>query len=322
MINLKIAFVTAIEPVPPFNFDGTVHIPHHFLTPDSEWITRKYWQTMNYQDELIGIKMMDRGTTNQPRIKITIYSEKKLGSEKLGNILNELNWRFRFNENISEFYEKFRNDKFLRPVFKKWKGMRFNCANSLYELLIISIALQNASIGRTVQMMSNLFETYGKKLKFGNKELFAYWKPEDLNEITEDELRILKVGYRAKMIKKMSEAFSKREINEYALREMPTENAKEQLMKLYGVGPATAQIILGEYLRKYDAFDLKGRLWEQKILSRIMFNRKSVPLERITKTFDERYGNWKELAFHYIFTNVFWRHKENKIDWLEKEIRI
>ena len=62
------------------------------------------------------------------------------------------------------------------------------------------------------------------------------------------------------MIKRVSEAFSRREIDELKLREMSTKDSKQELMKLYGVGPATAQIILGGYLRKYDTFDLKSAL--------------------------------------------------------------
>jgi hypothetical protein len=28
------------------------------------------------------------------------------------------------------------------------------------------------------------------------------------------------------------------------------------------------------------------------------------------------------LAFHYIVTDLFWRHREKKIQWLEKEIKM
>jgi len=120
----------------------------------------------------------------------------------------------------------------------------------------------------------------------------------------------------------VSEAFARDEIDESKLRKMSTEDARQELMKLYGVGPATAQIILGGYLRRYDAFDLKGKFWEQKILSRTMYSKKLAPADEITDEFNKRYGKWRGLAFHYIFTAVFWRHREKRIPWLEKEIRM
>jgi N-glycosylase/DNA lyase len=321
-LSLNLKFITTSFPKPPFNFDATVYVPHHFLTPDFEWQKDVYWQTMNFCGRLFGIKMENEGTVNKPKIKLSIYSERKLKKEEIESIVNEINFRYGLNEDISEFCNKFKSDKFLKLPIKRLKGMRINCANSLYELLIIAIVLQNATVRRSVQMMNNLFNTYGSKLKFDNKELFAYWKPEDLANVKEEELRSLKVGYRARMIKKVSDSFVKGEINEFELRKMTTEEAKDELMKLYGVGPATAQIILGEYLRRYDLFDLKGKLWEQKILSRILFKKKLVPAQKIINLFERRYGKWKGLAFHYIFTDLFWKHKERKIKWLEKEIRM
>ena len=312
----------AIQPILPFNFDGTLYVPHYFPTPDFEWHPNIMWKTLNLDGKPLGLKMENKGATERPKIKLTIYSKEKIDIEETEKVVRELDWRYGFDEDISEFLREFKDDKFLKPVFKRWRGMRANCENSLYELLIISIVLQNATVKRTVQMMNNLFNAYGTKLKFNNKELYAYWNPEDLNGVDEEELRALKVGYRAKMIKRVSEAFVRGEIDESRLRKMNTEDAKKEVMKLYGVGPATAQIVLGGYLRRYDTFDLKGKLWEQKILSRIMFDKKLVPIEEIVNEFDKRYGKWRGLAFHYIFTDVFWRHREKKIPWLEQEIRM
>jgi len=311
-----------IRPISPFNFDGTVYVPHYFPTPDFDWQPNVMWQTLNLDRRLIGLRMENEGALNTPKVRLTVYSKNKLTSNVMESIVEELNWRYGFNEDISEFFEEFENNKLLKSVFRSWKGMRVNCAYSLYELLIISIVLQNATVKRTIQMMNNLFNAYGSKLKFDDKELFAYWHPEELNKVDEEELRTLKVGYRAKMIKRVSDAFAHGEIDELELRKMNTEDARQELMKLYGVGPATAQIILGGYLRKYDTFDLKGKFWEQKILSRIVFNRKLVPAEEIENEFNKRYGKWRGFAFHYIFTDLFWRHQEKKIPWLEKEIRM
>lgn len=311
-----------IEPIQPFNFDGTVYVPAYFPTPDFEWRPNVAWLTLNLDKRLFGLKMENIGATCKPKITLRVYSKNKPTLSMMERVVKELNWRYGFNEDISEFFKKFKNDKFLKPTFERWKGMRANCANSLYELMIISIVLQNATVKRTIQMMNNLFNAYGSKLKFDGKELFVYWNPEDLNEVSEEELRALKVGYRAKMIKRLSEAFSHHEIDEPKLRKMNTEDAKQELMKLYGVGPATAQIVLSGYLRRYDLFDLKGRFWEQKILSRAMFNKELVSKDEIANEFNERYGEWRGLAFHYIFTDLFWRHREKKIPWLEKEIRM
>ncbi len=264
LIRLKEIGNFNIFPKPPFNFDGTVYVPHHFQTPDFEWRKGICWQTMNLEGILLGIKMENKGTLLRPKIKVKLYARSKLTKEESQRIVNEISWRYALDEDISEFCKKFKRDKFLTLPLMKLRGMRINCANSLYELLMIAIMLQNATIRRTIQMMYNMLNAYGSKLRFDGKELFAYWNPEDLDNELEESLRALKVGYRAKMIKRISEGFVKDEVRESALREMATEDAKNELMKLYGVGPATAQIILGEYLRRYDTLDLTGRMWNRR----------------------------------------------------------
>ncbi|MDH5702994.1 MAG: hypothetical protein OEY99_02165 [Aigarchaeota archaeon] len=313
---------TTLFPKPPFSFDGTVYVPHYFPTPDVNWKKGACWQTLNWRGEALGIKMENRGTTNRPRISLSVYSERRLVGREIKDVAGELGWRYGLEEDISEFCNQFKRDRFLEQPLKRLKGMRLSCGSSLYELLMIAIVLQNATVRRTVQMMNNLFNAHGTRLRFDSRELFAYWSPKDLADVTEEDLRRLKVGYRARMIKKISDGFSRGDIDEAKLRRMTKEDAEKELMKLYGVGPATVQNILGGYLRRYDTFDLKGRLWEEKILSRALFNKKLVPAQKITSLFERRYGKWRGLAFHYIFTDLFWGHKQNKIDWLEKEIRM
>lgn len=178
---------TVVQPIPPFNFDGTVYVPHYFPTPDFEWQPSVMWQTLNLGGRLFGLKMESRGVVNEPKIRLTVYSKNKPIPVVMERVMEELNWRYGFNEDISEFFEEFKNDKFLKRVFKRWRGMRVNCANSLYELMIISIALQNATVRRSIQMVNNLFNAYGSKLRFDGKKLFAYWNPEDLTEVDEED---------------------------------------------------------------------------------------------------------------------------------------
>ena len=320
ILNLPVITKLKITPKEPFNFDATVYVPQNFPTPDFEWKKGIYWQTMNLNGKYLGLKMKYTNKVG-PIIRISIYSENNLDEDDKKEIINELNWRYGFNEDLTEFFNKFKEDKFLKEPIKRLRGIRLNCANSLYELLMILIVLQNVTIKRTMQMMNNLLNDYGVKLMFDGKELFAYWLPDKIAQISEENLKALELGYRAKMIKSISEEFAKGNIEEHAIREMEIEQAKKELTKLYGVGPATAQIIVSEYLRKYDMFDLKGRFWEQKLLSRVLFNKELVPAAKIINLLNKRYGKWQVLAYYYIFSDLFWRNKEKKIDWLEREMR-
>jgi 3-methyladenine DNA glycosylase/8-oxoguanine DNA glycosylase len=63
--------------------------------------------------------------------------------------------------------------------------------------------------------------------------------------------------------------------------------------------------------------------WDQKILSRLIYNKALVPAKKILKDAEKRWGKWKRLAIHYIWEDIFWQRKQGeKIPWLEKEIRL
>jgi len=320
-LALNTKFTVEAKQKAPFNFDATVHKPSHFPAPVEDYRKGVYCRTMRISDKVLGLKMMNRGSVDTPLVSLTFYSQKPLLKREQNELVNEVRWRYDFDGDLSEFSEKFNRDEVLGPVLAKWRGMHVSCSESLYELLVISILLQNATVRRTVQMTEALLNKYGTKVRFDGKELYAFWTPKRLHSATEQELRELKVGYRAKYLKKTSEDFVKGVVNEPKLRQMTIEEAKKELDKLYGVGPASASILLFEALHHYDTIEKIGP-WEQQIYSRLLFNKERVPAETILKEIHKRYGKWTTLAMHYIFEDLFWKRKTQKIEWLEKLIRL
>lgn len=318
--NLNKTFSITLKPVPPYNFDATIHKPSHFPSSDNEWEKGKYWITMVWKGNYLGLKLENKGTIVKPKIKLTVYSKEVLSKELKQSLVSEIGWRFNLRQDISEFDKKFKKDKFLKPLLKRWRGMKPVAANSLYESLIIYIVLQNATVRRTCQMLENLFSEFGKKVKFDNKILVTFWEPKAIARVSEQVLRDLKLGYRAKFLKRISEQFTKGEIDEFEMRKMEREELKKEALKLYGIGPASVEYLLFEDFYHYDHLETIPP-WEQKIMSKLLFNKKLVPVKKILDFFRKKYKGWEKLAFHYIWEDVFWKRKTQHIDWLEKEIR-
>ncbi|MFH1472824.1 MAG: hypothetical protein ABIF06_00195 [bacterium] len=242
---------------------------------------------------------------------------------EFGDLLKGIHWKDINKKFKNDFNKTFSRDETLAPIFKKWRGMRPGHPSCLYEYLIIGIILQNASVRRSVQMFKALLENYGTLLEFDDKKLWCFWSSGKLQKVSIDELRALKVGYRAKSIKKIDDYFSQGLINETELRAKDRETQMTELLKLYGVGPATVWYLLFDVFHHWDFFNHISP-WEQKIYSKLFFDRdpeNPVPVKKILKHFD-RFGKYKQLAVHYIWEDLFWKRKNEKIPWLEKEIRL
>lgn len=321
--KLRLQKTIEVIPTKPFAFDPTFHKPDHFTSQDNHWKPGIRWQTWNWQGTPLGIKFVNVGTVLKPKIDIKIYSDHAISNEFVESLISEIKYLYNLDLDLSDFYKSFENDKVLGPVIKKWKGMRPGHPSCLYEYLIIGVVLQNATVRRSIQMFRSLLENYGSQLEYDGKKLWCFWNPGDLMKITEEELRALKLGYRAKFIKRIDEQFARGLINEMDLRTQDREIQMEELLKLYGVGPATVWYILFDVFHRWDFFNHVSP-WEQKIYSKVFFNQdteKPVLVKKILRHFD-KFGNYKQLAVHYIWEDLFWKRKNEHIPWLEKEIRV
>lgn len=319
-IPLRERATAHLTPTAPSHFQGTVHKPSHFPAPISAYRDGVYWQTLRLGDDLLGVRMEDAGDVDRPAIDVTLYSVSTLPEAQKAAALDELTWRFDLASDLSPFYLAFRDDPVLGPVIERWGGTRVSASDSLYETLIIFITLQNATVRRTVQMMEALLSTYGTPLEFDGHTLYAFWKPEDMARVPEQDLRDLKVGYRAVSLLRTSKAFATEPEFEAALRGSPRDEARHRLLHLYGVGPTTVDGLLHANLHHYDALDHMPP-WEGKIYSHLLFGEERPPsetLEEITR----RWGPWRALAALYIFEDLFWQHSRSPIPWLQDLIRL
>lgn len=322
-MKLKKVKTIIFKPSVPFDFNSTFHKPDHFTSGDNEWEPGTRWQTWFWDGKYLGLRFVDKGTLSKPKVQVDIYSNGKLNKDFIKSLSEEIDYRFNLRLDLTDFYEKFRNDKVLGPVIKHWRGMRPGHPSSLYEYLIIGVVLQNATIKRSIQMFKALLENYGRLLEYDGKKLWCFWKPGGLKNVTEEELRILKVGYRARTIKKIDDYFAKEKLDEINLRKRDLEAQREELIKLYGVGPATVWYLLFDVFHHWDFFDHVSP-WEQKIYSKLFFGQdpqKPVPVQKLLK-YLEKYNPYQHLAVHYFWEDLWWKRKNKHIPWLEKLIRV
>lgn len=322
---MKLNKVASIEIIPtaPFDFDSTFHKPDHFTSGDNLWEPGIRWQTWSWEDKCLGLKFQNKGTKSEPTVVIDVYSDTGVDKSFTASLTQEIEYRYNLRLDLSGFYNKFQKDSVLGPIIKRWSGMRPGHPSSLYEYLIIGIVLQNATVRRSVQMFKALLENYGTEVEFDGKNLWCFWQPGRLQTVSEDELRLLKVGYRARSIKKIDDYFASKQLEEMQLRKLNRKTQMEELLKLYGVGPATVWYLLFDVFHHWDFFNHVSP-WEQKIYSKLFFDQdpeNPVPVEKILRHF-EKFGEYKQLAVHYIWEDLWWKRKNEQIPWLEKLIRL
>jgi 3-methyladenine DNA glycosylase/8-oxoguanine DNA glycosylase len=300
-----------------------MHKPDHFPSSDNRWTPGVRWQTMRWRGAPLGCKFENRGAVDDPLVSLSVWSERELAPSALQHLVDEITYRYNLNLDLGAFYARFADDPALGPAIDKWRGMRPMSPGSLYESLIVAIILQNAVIRRSIHMLQALFEAHGTLLAFDGQELYGFWTPEGLGGVSEEELRQLKVGYRARSIRRVTDVFVRGEIDELALRSASPEEQRLALLDLYGIGPASVWTILFDVYHQWDELNHISP-WERKIYSKLFFNRDPedpVPVDVLLQCLDERYGEWKMLAVHYLWQDLFWKRAYEPVPWLERLIR-
>jgi 3-methyladenine DNA glycosylase/8-oxoguanine DNA glycosylase len=313
-----------LHPRAPFHFDTTLHKPDHFPSADNAWEPGSRWQTMRWRGKTLGLKLTNKGSLEMPAVRLTIYSADLLEPEFVKSVLDEIGYRYNLDLDLSDFYVRFAGDPQLGPVIQRWRGLRPINFSSLYEYLTIAIVLQNATVRRSVSMMQAMLERYGVPVQYDRRRLYGHWEAKDIADAGEEDLRLLKVGYRAKSFKRVSEAFVRGQIDELALRQQTRSEQRAALLELYGIGPASVGYILSDVFHHLDELEYISP-WEQRIYSRLFVDREvndPVPVSELLDLFKKRYGAYRALAVHYIWEDLFWRHKNEDVPWLEGLVRL
>ncbi len=317
---------TRLELIPsaPFNFDATLYKPDHFPSTDNAWVPGCRWGTMLWQGQYVGLKIENIGTLDEPRLALTIYSEEELISDFVSGLVQEIRYRYNLDMDLGEFYRHFADHPNLGSLLTRWRGMRPMNPGSLYEYLVISIVLQNATVRRSVNMLQALFDAYGMRLSFDGRELSAFWLAQTMFAASEQELRALKVGYRAKSLLRVTEAFIHHEVDEMYLRDRPYQEQRQALLSLYGIGPASVGYLLFDVFHRIDEMEHISP-WEQKIYSRLFFDvdpETPIPVPVLLDHFTCQFSPFRGLAVHYFWEDLFWKRQHEAVDWLEHLIRL
>ena len=121
-------FVTSLA---PFDFDSTFHKPDHFTSGDNLWEPGIRWQTWNQEGRSLGLKIVNMGEVDNPRLQIIIYADFVPSDEYLSTLIKEIEFRYNLQLDLSEFYTAFEKDTTLSPIMQKWRGMRPGHPSSL-----------------------------------------------------------------------------------------------------------------------------------------------------------------------------------------------
>ncbi|MBQ8303910.1 MAG: DNA glycosylase [Clostridia bacterium] len=157
---------------------------------------------------------------------------------------------FDLKTDYGQIISKISNNPILKEAAKLGTGIRILRQDS-WEALCSFIFSQNNNIERIKGIIERLCENFGENLGNG---FYSFPTAQKIASLTVEDLEVLRSGFRAKYAIDAAKKIVSGEIDLEKIAKMPIDEARNELVKIYGVGEKVADCTLLFGMYRIDAF--------------------------------------------------------------------
>lgn len=201
---------------------------------------------------------------------------------------------FDLNTDYSKIKQELSKDDVMKKAIEYAPGIRI-LNQDTWECLISFIISQNNRIPMIKQAVQNISKNYGDCIE---DEFYAFPTLEQLLNAKEEDLKQCKTGFRAAYILNACDMVKSGEIKLNEFDNMTTEQIRENLMSIKGVGPKISDCVLLFSQNRSEVFPTD--VWIKRVMQHFYFD-KEVSIKEIHKLAYEKFGNLAGIAQQYLF---------------------
>lgn len=226
---------------------------------------------------------------------------------------------FRLNDNLSDIFSSFSDDVLVSKSINKYPGLRL-MRQEPFQCMVSFACASNTNIPRIRRMLKNLCQNFGNRVIVDGSEFFTFPSVERLNTASQHDLLRCGLGYRTKAVKAIAESVVNGNLDSRDLLRLNYEEAKDALLKVYGIGNKIADCILLFSLEKLDSFPIdvwmarvlyqnygwlfnnnqSSRVHDEKVLQKITARE----YRTVSKKAREYFGKYSGYAQQYLYYNI------------------
>lgn len=226
------------------------------------------------------------------------------------NIEEVVNEYFDLKRDYEKIKEQLGNiDEYLKTSIQYGKGIRI-LNQDLWETIISFIISANNNIPRIKGIIERISQKYGNEIEWNGKKYYTFPTYEQLKDVTVQEYRNLGLGFRDIRLYETTQMILNKEVDLEKLKNNPnTQEVRNELLRLSGVGPKVADcILLFSDLKRFDVFPID--VWVRRVMNDLYIkedDETKVSKVKIEKLAEEKFGDLKGLAQQYLF---YWRREQ------------
>lgn len=159
---------------------------------------------------------------------------------------------------LRQWYGRASEFPWLANLAGRLRGLKPPRYPELWEALCHSIVFQQLSVTAGVAIMKRLVERFSIPVDYEGMQLYPFPRPRMIAATHERTLRALGLSrMKASYLQGAARAVLEGTIDEDRIGSLSTSEAAAELMRLHGIGPWSASVILLRGLARLDAFPLR-----------------------------------------------------------------
>ncbi len=163
------------------------------------------------------------------------------------------NW-FDLNQPLDQFYQLLASHNQFSYMTEQYQGVRLVGIPNLFECLCWCVIGQQINLHFAHQVKARLVKHCGRYVEADGIKVYDFPLPAEILNIEDEVLFSFKFSRsKIKYIKTVAEGFENQEIKFDQLNQLPTAEILDELLKIKGIGPWTANYALMKTFRRMDA---------------------------------------------------------------------
>ena len=226
-----------------------------------------------------------------------------------GDIRKTVEYYFDLNRNYKQIKDELSKiDDNMKTSIEYGQGIRI-LNQDLWETIISFIISANNNIPRIKGIIERLSKKYGDEINYKGKKYYTFPTTKQLENVSVEDFRSLGLGFRDIRLYETTKMILDKKVDLDKLRKNSNTNeVREQLLILSGVGPKVADcILLFSDLKRFEVFPID--VWVRRVMNDLYIKQEDenkVSKKQIEKLAEEKFGNLAGLAQQYLF---YWRRE-------------
>lgn len=280
------------------------HYTDHYLM--APWQSRAHQITRAFlspRSEPIVTKLWNAGSTEHPDVRLSVESTTPISSATLDWATRCLIETLGLADDVTDFYDRVvPGDRVLAAAADHGlRGARLKISPTVFEAVLTAVASQNVHFTRTFQVMDRLVKAFGMGVPFTDGMAYTFPGEATIATAGEEELRACGLGYRARLVSRLARRLTAEGTDLDSLRRLSdTEEIRDALLDLPGIGPFTADLVLSIGFRR-PAFHLDS--YTRTILS-LLYGLDKGDDDQLAGFVEDRFGGWKHYAMLLLTTDT------------------